>query len=336
MNFVPVVDSERKPLMPCSGKRARKLIEKGDATPFWSHGVFCIRLNREPSARVMQDIAVGVDPGSKREGYSVRSEAHDYLNVDADAKHYVGGKLESRRMLRRNRRQRKTPCRAPKQKDDSQGRIPAGTKARWEEKLRMLNWMSKLYPVSHVVVEDIAAMSHKGKRDWNASFSPLQVGKIWFYDECRKRWNLSLMRGYETKQARDECGLVKTHTKLAERWDAHCVDAWVMAGLITGWNEPKHYRFQRMIPIHRQRRNLHVANPVKGGIRKPYGGTNKGGLKTGTLVRNKRGGLYYTGGVSGKAVRLHNLRNGRRATAVIQKNVFVFRPLGWRFYAIFG
>ena len=55
-------------LMPCSPKRARKLIERRDATPYWSHGIFCIRLNREPSARHKQAVVVGVDPGSKREG----------------------------------------------------------------------------------------------------------------------------------------------------------------------------------------------------------------------------------------------------------------------------
>ena len=83
---VPVKALDGDPLMPCCPKRARKLIERREATPYWSHGVFCIRLNREPSARNKQAVVVGVDPGSKREGFSARSAAHDLLNVDADAK----------------------------------------------------------------------------------------------------------------------------------------------------------------------------------------------------------------------------------------------------------
>ena len=29
-------------------------------------------------------------------------------------------------------------------------RIPAGTRARWDWKLRILNWLDKLYPVTHI------------------------------------------------------------------------------------------------------------------------------------------------------------------------------------------
>ena len=57
--MVPVLDKDKKPLMPCSEKRARKLLEKGEAKPYWSRGVFCIILQKEPSSRIYQDIAIG-------------------------------------------------------------------------------------------------------------------------------------------------------------------------------------------------------------------------------------------------------------------------------------
>ena len=47
--MVPVLDKDKKPLMPCSEKRARKLLEKREAKPYWSRGVFCIILQKEPS-----------------------------------------------------------------------------------------------------------------------------------------------------------------------------------------------------------------------------------------------------------------------------------------------
>ena len=177
---VPVVDSDQQPLMPCSPKRARKLIASGEATPFWRHGIFCIRLNREPSARNLQRIAVGVDPGSKCEGYAVVSEANDLLFIDADARYWVGKKLEKRRILRRARRQRKTPCRAPAHGDNTTAdRVPAGTRARWEEKLRVVRFLAKLYPISTVVLENIKARTRPRARKWNKSFSPLEMGKQW-------------------------------------------------------------------------------------------------------------------------------------------------------------
>src|SRR5258707_15864978 len=58
--FVPVVDQERNPLMPTTPSRARKRIKSGKATHFWKGGLFCIRLNVPPSARVLQLVAVGL------------------------------------------------------------------------------------------------------------------------------------------------------------------------------------------------------------------------------------------------------------------------------------
>ena len=104
--MVPVLDKDKKPLMPCSEKRARKLLKKGEAKPYWSRGVFCIILQKEPSSRNYQDIVIGVDPGSKFEGLSVKSEAHTLLNIQTEAKADVKDKVETRKNLRRNRRNR--------------------------------------------------------------------------------------------------------------------------------------------------------------------------------------------------------------------------------------
>src|SRR5215469_16002289 len=112
--FVPVVDQYQQPLMPTTVARARRWVQSGKATPFWKWGVFCVRLNVEPSARNIQPIAVGIDPGSKKEGYSVVSATHTYLNLQADAVDWVKDAVKQRRQMRRNRRRRKTPCRQPR------------------------------------------------------------------------------------------------------------------------------------------------------------------------------------------------------------------------------
>ena len=93
--FVPVVDKAQNPLMPTTPARAGKWMKSGKATPFWCNGVFCVRLNVDPSGDYKQEIAVGVDPGSKKEGFTVKSKSHTYLNVQADAHNKVAKKVES-------------------------------------------------------------------------------------------------------------------------------------------------------------------------------------------------------------------------------------------------
>ena len=73
--FVPVQSKEGKHLMPTHPNKAGMLIKKGLATPFWSNGIFCIRLNYD-TTDYTQDTVVGVDPGSKKEGFTVKSESH--------------------------------------------------------------------------------------------------------------------------------------------------------------------------------------------------------------------------------------------------------------------
>ena len=49
--MVPVLDQNNIPLMPCSEKRARLLMERNKAKPCFQKGIFCIKLMVEPSAR---------------------------------------------------------------------------------------------------------------------------------------------------------------------------------------------------------------------------------------------------------------------------------------------
>ena len=45
-------------------------MRRGEAS-IRDNGIYCIRLNKEPSDRNTQEIVVGVDPGSKKEGFTV-------------------------------------------------------------------------------------------------------------------------------------------------------------------------------------------------------------------------------------------------------------------------
>lgn len=312
--FVPVVDFSQKPLMPTTPARARKWIKTGKATPFWKLGVFCVRLNQEPSARNVQETAVGIDSGSKKEGFTIKSESHTYLNIQMDAVQHVKDKVETRRNMRKARRFRKTrrrQCRTNRMQGD---RIPPSTKARWQGKLRVVWKLVKMFPVSRFVVEDVSAKTKKHARRWNVMFSPLEVGKQWFYKQLEQFAPLNLIQGYETKEMRDNLGLKKSKQKLSDSWDAHCVDSFVLANSWVGGDECDNKKILYLKPIKFIRRQLYLLQPQKGGDRKRYGGTVSLGIKKGSIVKSSKYGLCYIGGTDGKNVSLHRLSDGKRLT----------------------
>ena len=59
--YVPVKSISDKQLMPTTPPVARHLIKSGKATPYWSNGIFSIRLNYD-TTDYTQDIVVGVIP----------------------------------------------------------------------------------------------------------------------------------------------------------------------------------------------------------------------------------------------------------------------------------
>lgn len=323
--FVPVVDKNQNPLMPTKPSRARKWIRDKKATPFWRNGIFCVRLNVESTDRYFQNIAVGVDPGSKKEGFTIKSEAHTYLNVQADAHTKVGKKVEKRRELRRSRRSRKCPNRKHKKHNlSNRERVPAGTRARWDWKLRILQWLSKLYRVTYVCVEDIQARTLPSAKKWNQSFSPLEVGKQWFYTEIRKRWELLTLQGWETKEIRDRLGLKKSSKKLAETFEAHCVDSWCLSyHTVGGSDTPDNMDIFCISPIPIRRRELHRQNPRKGGKRPRYGGTVLGdGLIKNTLIKHVKHGLTRLAGINAKGLFSIYSLDGKRLTVNAKRTDF--------------
>jgi len=310
--FVPVVDSQQKPLMPTKPSRARRWIRDRKATGFFKRGIFCVRLNVDPSDVEVQEIACGIDPGSKMEGISVKAATKDYLNIQAEATTWVKDAVEVRRNMRRTRRNRKTPCRQNRI-NRSRGCLPPAIKARWQWKLRLAMWLGKMYPITHFVVEDIQAKTLKGKRRWNNSFSPLEVGKKYFYAELEKIAPTTLKQGYETKEIRDSLCLKKSKNKITVDFSAHAVDSWCLAHSWVGGNlKPTNTDVLAIVPLRFHRRQLHVLQPAKGGVRKPYGSTLSLGLKRGSLVKHPKHGLTYVGGNAKGRVSLHQLTDGKR------------------------
>ena len=317
MRYVAVISSTGKPLMPCHSARARELVRKRRAVRRFDRGLFYIRL-LDRAAGETQEIAVGIDPGSKKEAMTLKSEFHTYLNIQMDAKKGVKRKIETRKIMRRARRQRKAPfrkCRSNRSQLRNKNRIPPSTKARWSWKLQVLIWLCRRYPVKFFIAEDIKACSRKNQRRWNVSFSPLEVGKHWFYSELRKMGHLETYEGWQTKEERDKFGLTKSSSKLSNRWDAHCVDSWVLANKwIGGHTKPDNREMLLMTPLNFYRRQLHKLQPGKNGVRKAYGGTVREGIKKGSWVLHPVVGVAYVGGGTQGRISLYSVETNCKLT----------------------
>ena len=317
--WVPVVSSTGKPLMPCSPKRARKLMKNDKAVPRYLKGLFYIKLT-DRSDGDTQSVAVGIDPGSRYEGYTVKSGTRTFLNVNSLAADGKGIKktMEARSNSRRARRQRKTPYRANRMnRSRSKGWIPPSTKARWQLKLNTLKWFARLYPVTHVAVEDVSVATEKGGSRRNSGFSAVQVGKNWLYSRIvALGYNLTTFRGNQTASFRSRLGLFKTKNKASKSFSSHCVDSWVLANEVLGNQlKPDIIHVLELKPLIRIRRQLHRLNFKEGGVRGRYGGTMSLGIQRGTLVKHVKHGKCIVGGNDGvDRVSLHSNISVKRLT----------------------
>ena len=106
--MVFVLDKRRKPLMPCTGKRARLLLARGRARV---HRVmpFVIRLvDRRVEDSVLQPVKIKLDPGSKTTGMAlVREDSGTHVLNLFELQHrgrQISEALTARRAMRRRRR----------------------------------------------------------------------------------------------------------------------------------------------------------------------------------------------------------------------------------------
>ena len=302
--MVPVFDQDGNALFPCKERRARMLMTRKEAIPFYQKGIFCIKLIRKETKKREEypEIVLGIDPGSKREGYTVLCEKGVVLNITSNTPCWIKSHLETRRNLRRSRRFRKTPYRKMRKNRSAskrKGRVPPSTKARWDAKIRVINLLCKILPINNIVVEDVKAKTKEGKKKWNKSFSPLEVGKKYFYNFLYQIFeNVLLINGYDTAKWREFRDFKKDHkNKLSYKWEAHNVDSHSLAEMLIGKPINPVKKIHILTFLEHKRRQLHKQVPAKKNIRRVVGGTVSLGLSRGSVAiwKNQIG---YIGGTS--------------------------------------
>jgi hypothetical protein len=295
---VPVVAKDGTPLTPCTPAKARKLIAGGVAKKKWSKlGIFYIQMLVD-TRKETPEMCLGIDPGSKYDGYAVVSEKEIQQTGMSILPRMVRKKIEQRREMRRTRRFRKTwrrPCRFDNRRR-KEGWIAPSQKSKVDFRLKIIEELKKLYPIRQFAVEDIK-FNHYKKR-WGKFFSTVEIGKTKLYDALSKLGEVRKYTGVETSELREKLGLKKIAGKSELVPEAHATDAAAIAMDMVGCKTPRILSFFAWKRYEFYRRQLHKREPSKGGIRERYGSsTLTKGLKKGDVVS----GMYKGKRVMGLA-----------------------------------
>ncbi|MFX0088806.1 MAG: RRXRR domain-containing protein [Candidatus Hodarchaeota archaeon] len=213
-NRVPVVGADHKPRMPTKASRARRWIKGGKAVPKWSRlGIFYIQLKKE-SGNKMQVIVLGLDTGARFDGVAIVSRKEvlqtGMLELPKDVVRRMNQRRRQRR-LRRYRKCRRRPCRFNNRKRPA-GWMAPSQNAKVEFRLRVVEGLIELYPVTKTVVEDVR-FDHYRKR-WGSFFSTTEIGKTILYNVLFDWFGeVTLVDGVDTAKSREEYRVRKSSDK---------------------------------------------------------------------------------------------------------------------------
>lgn len=158
-NKVLVLDTNRKPLMPCYPARAKKLLSSGRASVFRRFPFTIILHDRTGEESNLQDIEIKIDQGSKTTGVAlvVHGATGHAVAFAAHIEHRTNIKfaLDSRRAIRRSKRQRKTRYHQARflNRTKPKGWLPPSLVSKAENILNWVTRFAKLTPLSKFALE---------------------------------------------------------------------------------------------------------------------------------------------------------------------------------------
>jgi 5-methylcytosine-specific restriction endonuclease McrA len=170
-----------QPLMPTSrfGKVRRMLRDK--KAKVVKSCPFTIRLLYEPETKIVHDIVLGVDTGSKYVGVSCVGNNKVLYQAQVELRDDIKKKMDSRRVYRRSRRNRKTRYRKPRflnrRNSIKKDRLPPSVKHKVQAHIDEIEFCKKILPISdeNIILEvsqfDTALMKtpnliHEKIRHW--------------------------------------------------------------------------------------------------------------------------------------------------------------------------
>lgn len=178
--FVYVLDMDGQPLMPASrfGK-VRRLLRDKKAKVVRSCP-FTIRLLYEPETKIVQEVILGVDTGSKHVGVACIGNDKVLYQAQVELRDDIKKKMDSRRMYRRSRRNRKTryrKCRFLNRRNSiRKDRYCPTIVSKYYGHEREIEFCKKILPIKDIVLET-------GKFDTQLMEKPWLQEQKWAYQK---------------------------------------------------------------------------------------------------------------------------------------------------------
>lgn len=161
-NRVFVLNMRGEPLMPTTQRKARILLKEKKAK-IVKYNPFTIQLNY-PTGENRQDVNIGVDTGAKHIGLAITSEDKVLYKAEVELRNDIKSNLDTRRMYRISRRNRKTRYRKPRFLNRKKPKkwLPPSLQGRIDNHFRWINTFSNLVPDAKLHIEvgkfDVAKM----------------------------------------------------------------------------------------------------------------------------------------------------------------------------------
>ncbi len=192
-NYVLVLDTNKKPVTPCTPGMARSLLKADKAAVFRQYP-FTIVLKKAVDNHLVKSCQLKLDPGSQVTGIAIVQE--NKLVWAAELTHrgqQIKDDLESRRSIRRGRRSRNTRYRPPRfnnRKRDT-GWLAPSLEHRVLTTMTWVNRLIKFCPISSIATELVKFDGHKLQQP-EISGKQYQQGTLYQYEVREyllEKWN---------------------------------------------------------------------------------------------------------------------------------------------------
>jgi 5-methylcytosine-specific restriction endonuclease McrA len=186
MNLVFVLDTNKQPLAPCSPRRAKLLLKNRKAAVF-RRVPFTIILQRAVENPVLPDHRLKIDPGSKTTGLALLSGSAVIWAAELTHRgQRIKDALATRRVIRRNRRQRKTRYRQPRFLNRTRPAdwLPPSLQSRVENVLTWVTRLSRVCPIT-ALSQELVRFDTQLMQNAEISGVAYQQGALAGY-ECRE------------------------------------------------------------------------------------------------------------------------------------------------------
>ena len=148
-----VLNMRGNPLMPCNQRKARILLKEGKAV-IYKYNPFTIQLTYA-TGEAKQDCHIGIDTGSKHIGMAITSKDKVLFKGVIELRQDVKSNIDTKRIYRRSRRNRKTRYRKPRflNRRKSDKWLPPSLQNRIDHTFHWIDILCSLVPTPTLHIE---------------------------------------------------------------------------------------------------------------------------------------------------------------------------------------